>query len=83
MEVERPPNTFALIGQILHFLRSYDYMVCDGRPSHFASASFLENWDVPVFIDQLLDVGVRDFLARRVSHSLSVIRGDDISLLIA
>ena len=82
MDVNPPPNTFALIGHILHFLRPYNYRVCDWRPSHFALASVLEYWGVPVFIDQILAVGIRDFLVRLESHPISSIGRNDIFMLI-
>ena len=40
------------------------------------------NWGAPVYIDQLLDVGVRGLSVRRVSHRMSAIMDDDISFLI-
>ena len=79
---ESPPNTFALLGYVLHFLRSYNYRVCEWRPSHFAGADILENWGVPVFSDQIPDVAARDILVRRSSHPLSPIGDKDIVILI-
>ena len=77
-DAERPPNTFALLGHILHFCRSYNYRVCEWRPFHYSVASVLGNWGVPVFSDQILDRDLHDLLARRSPHPLPVIWGDDI-----
>ena len=77
-----PPNTFAILGYVLHFYRAYNYRICEWRPSHFAIGSVLENWGVPVFSDQLLDVGVYELLVRRVSQSFSLIGDKDIFLLV-
>ena len=35
-EASPPPNTFALLGNILHFFRSYNYRVCEWRPIRYA-----------------------------------------------
>ena len=58
--ISPPPNTFALLGYILHFIRSYNYRVCDWRQSHYAVANVLGNWGVPVFPDQVLGVEIHD-----------------------
>ena len=42
----------------------------------------LGNWGVPVFSDQILGVGIHDFLARRDSQPISVIGDKDIFALI-
>ena len=42
----------------------------------------LGNWGVPVFSDQVLDIAVRDLLARRVPRQLSVVGDVDIFLLV-
>ena len=46
-DVSPPPNTFALLGNIMRFFRPYNYRVCEWRPSHYAVASILENWGAP------------------------------------
>ena len=79
---EPPPNTFAILGHVLHFLRSYNYRVCEWRPSHSPAGNVMGNWGVPVYSDQVLDIGVRDMLARRDSHPLSAIGDKDILILI-
>ena len=45
-------------------------------------ASVLENWGVPVSSGQILDQCLHDRLARRASHSLPAIGGNDIFLLV-
>ena len=77
-----PPITFSLLGHIMHFFRSYNYRVCEWRPSHYAVASVLENWGAPVYSDQILDIAVHDILVRRASRPMSVIGDSDIFLLI-
>ena len=79
---EPPPNTFALLGQVLRFFRSYNYRFCEWRPSHFAAAGVLGNWGVPVFSEQVLGASIRDLLVRRASHPLALIGDKDIFLLI-
>ena len=81
-EVTPPPNTFALLGHILHFFRSYNYRVREWRPSNFAVAIVIENWGVPVFIDQVLDSGIHDLLVRRSPRPLSLLGDKDIFILI-
>ena len=81
-DAERPPKTFALLGYVLHFYRAYNYRICEWRPGHYAVASVIENWGVPVFIDRIPDQDLHDRLSRRVSHSLPAIGEDDILLLV-
>ena len=79
---EKPPNTFAILGRVLHFYRPYNYRICECRPVHYAVASVLGNWGVPVFSDHVLYMDMQNLLGRRVSHPPSAIGGDDIFLLI-
>ena len=81
-ESEPLPNTFAILALVLHFFRAYNYRVCEWRPSHFAIASVLENWGVPVFSDQILDVHIHDLLVRNASHAFHLIGDKDIFLLV-
>ena len=77
-DVDPPPITFAILGQILRYSRSYNYRVCEWRPCHFAVAGVLENWGAPVFIDHVMGVGIHDLLARMESRPLSAIGDNDI-----
>ena len=82
-EASPPHNTYiALLGDIMHFFRSYNYRVCEWRPSHYVVASILENWGSPVYSDRILDIAIHDLLARRASRPMSVIGANDIFLLI-
>ena len=49
MDAEQPPNTFALLGRILHFYKSYDYKICEWRPSHYSVAIVLGTWGYSCF----------------------------------
>ena len=82
MDVAPPPNASAILWRILHFPRSYNYRVCEWRPIHLAVANVLGNRGVPVYIDQVLDIGVRDLRGSRNSRPLSVIGDKDIFILI-
>ena len=73
-------NTSALLGNVLHFYKSYNYKICEWRPSHYAVAGICENWGIPVYSDHVMDMNIRNLLARRVSHPLSVVGEDDIFL---
>ena len=81
-EATPPPTTFAISVHVLHFLRSYNYRVCECRPSHFAVAGVMGRWDVPVFSDQVLDAAIHDLLVSRASHPMELIGDIDIFLLI-
>ena len=81
-DVDPPPNTFAILGHILHFPRPYNYRVCGWRPSHFAVSGVLGNWGVPVFSDQVMYLGIPDLLVRMESHPLASIGDKHIFLLI-
>ena len=75
------PNPFSIMWHVIRFSRHYNYRACEWRPGHCASGSLLGNWGVPVFSDQVLDIGAHELLARRVSHTLSVTGDVDIFLL--
>ena len=81
-EAEPPPNTFAIMGQVLHFYKSYNYKICEWRPGHYAVASVMGNWSIPVFCDQLVNLELYEHMSSRLSQPISVIGEEDIFLLI-
>ena len=81
-EREPLPNTFAIMGLVLHFLRAYNYRICEWRPSNYAVASFLENWGVSAYSDQVLDASVHELLLGRTTQSISLIGDREVFVLI-
>ena len=72
-------NTFSILGNALNPPpRSYNYRVCEWRPSHYAVSGVLGNWAYPLSVITYSMYGVRDLLVSRPSRPLSVIGGKDI-----